>query len=151
MTMTYSEKISEDLKQAMKDRQKDLLETLRAVKTAFTLERSNKGAGSVLTSEEEIRLMQKLIKQRKESAIIYGEQGRQDLADKELLEASFIEAYLPEPMSEADIEAYVANVIRETGATGMKDMGMVMGRATKDLAGRADGKTISGIVRKLLS
>ncbi len=149
--MSYSDKISEDLKQAMKDRQKDLLETLRAVKTAFTLARSDKGAGSVLTEDEELKIMQKLVKQRKELADIYQEQGRKDLADKELLEASFIGAYMPKPMSDADIENYIRNLIHETGASGMQAMGMIMGQATKDLAGKADGKTISGIVRKLLS
>lgn len=149
--MSYSDKISEDLKQAMKDRQKELLETLRAVKTAFTLARSDKGAGSVLTEDEELKIMQKLVKQRKESADIYQEQGRKDLADKELLEASFIGAYMPKPMSDEDIEKYIRNLIREKGASGMQAMGMIMGQATKDLAGKADGKTISGIVRKLLS
>ena len=149
--MSYSEKISDDLMQAMKDKQKDLLEALRAVKTAFTLERSSKGAGSILTSEEEIRIMQKLVKQRKESAAIYSEQGRQDLADKELFEAECIEKYLPEQMSEEQIAEYISGIIRETGASGLKDMGKVMGRATKELAGKADGKTISAIVKKQLS
>ncbi|HYW95862.1 MAG TPA: GatB/YqeY domain-containing protein [Bacteroidales bacterium] len=136
--MSYAEKINDDLKQAMKEKQKDRLEALRAVKTAFTLARSSKGAGSVLTEDEEIKLMQKLVKQRHESAVIYKEQGREELADNELREATFIEAYL-------------RKLVDETGATGMKDMGMVMGRATKELAGKADGKTVSGIVRKLLS
>jgi len=149
--MSYAEKINDDLKQAMKEKQKDRLEALRAVKTAFTLARSSKGAGSVLTEDEEIKLMQKLVKQRHESAVIYKEQGREELADNELREATFIEAYLPEQMSDEDIEAYLRKLVDETGATGMKDMGMVMGRATKELAGKADGKTVSGIVRKLLS
>lgn len=149
--MSYAEKINDDLKQAMKEKQKDKLEALRAVKTAFTLARSSKGAGSVLTEDEEIKLMQKLVKQRHESADIYKEQGRDELADNELREASFIEAYLPEQMSVEDIEAYLRKLIEETEASGMKDMGMVMGRATKELAGKADGKTVSGIVRKLLS
>ncbi len=149
--MTYSDKVSEDLKQAMKDRRKDLLESLRAVKTAFTLARSSKGAGSVLTTDEELKIMQKLVKQRRESADIYQEQGRRELADQELLEASFIEAYLPRQMTVEEIETYVSGLITETGASGMKDMGMIMGRATKELAGRAEGKAISEVVRKLLS
>lgn len=149
--MSYTEKISDDLKQAMKDKQKDRLEALRAVKTAFTLARSSKGAGSVLEDDEALKIMQKLVKQRKESAEIYNEQGRQDLADKELLEAAVIEEYLPQPMSEEELRKYIRNLIIETGATGMQDMGKIMGRATKELAGKADGKTISGIVRELLS
>ncbi len=149
--MSYSDIISEDLKQSMKNREKDKLEALRAVKTAFTLARSSKGANYVLSEDEEIKIMQKLVKQRRESADIYAEQNRQELADKELLEISFIEAYLPEQMSEADIEKYIARLISETGAMGMKDMGIIMGRATKELSGKAEGKIISGIVRKLLS
>jgi uncharacterized protein YqeY len=149
--MTYSERISEDLKAAMKAREKEKLEALRAVKTAFTLARSSKGAGSVLTGDEELRIMQKLVRQRKESADIYRQQNRSDLADSEIFEAEVIESYLPARMSGEELEKYISGLIKKIGASGMQDMGKIMGVATKELAGQADGKIISAIVRKLLS
>jgi uncharacterized protein len=148
--MSFAEKINDDLKQAMLAREKEKLEAIRAVKTAFVLARSDKGAGSVLTEPEEIKIMQKLVKQRKESAAIYMDQNRQDLYDKEMLEATVIEAYLPVKMNEAEIKKIVQKIITETSAQGMKDMGKVMASATKELAGKADGKIISGIVKELL-
>ncbi|MBE0655867.1 MAG: GatB/YqeY domain-containing protein [Bacteroidales bacterium] len=148
--MKYSEKINEDLRQAMKDRQKDKLEALRAVKTAFTLARSDKGAGSELTDEEEIKIMQKLVKQRKESAEIYSGQNRPELADKENVEAEYISEYLPEQMSEEDLTSYLQSLVTRLGASEMRDMGRVMGAATAELSGKADGKDISAVVRKLL-
>ena len=148
--MSYSEKINEDLKLAMLAREKDKLEALRAVKTAFILARSEKGAGSVLTEAEEIRILQKLVKQRKEAADIYQAQNRKDLYEKEVLEASVIETYLPAQMSKEELKTVIASIIQEAGASGIRDMGKVMGIATKELAGKADGKMISEIVRSLL-
>jgi uncharacterized protein YqeY len=148
--MELSEKINEDLKQAMRDKQKDKLEALRAVKTAFTLARTEKSATAELSDEEELKILQKLVKQRKESADIYREQNRPELAEKEEIEAGYISEYLPAQMSEEALTAYLERIIKEMGASGMQDMGKVMGRATTELSGKADGKMISGIVRKLL-
>ena len=149
--MPFKEKIDFDLKQAMLAKQKEKLEAIRAVKTAFVLARSDKGAGSVLTEAEEIKIMQKLVKQRKESAAIYKDQNRLDLYDREMVEAAVIEAYLPAQMDETEIKKIVKRIISETSAQGMKDMGKVMAAASKELAGKADGKVISGIVKELLS
>ncbi|MGC9341820.1 MAG: GatB/YqeY domain-containing protein [Bacteroidales bacterium] len=148
--MKVSDKINEDLKQAMREKQKEKLEALRAVKTAFTLAKTEKTAGTELSDDEELKILQKLVKQRKESAVIYREQNRPELAEKEEAEADYISEYLPEQMSEEKLTAYLENLIKEMGASGMQDMGKVMGRATSDLSGKADGKMISGIVRKLL-
>ena len=148
--MSFSEKINNDLKQAMLAREKEKLEAIRAVKTAFILARSDKGAGSELTEAEEIKILQKLVKQRKDSAAIYSEQNRKDLYEKEMVEAAVIEAYLPAQMSEAEIKTIVQKIIVETGAQGMKDMGKVMGTATMKLAGKAEGKKVSEIVKELL-
>ena len=149
--MEYTEKISADLMKAMLAKEKDKLETLRAVKTAFTLARSEKGVNYVLTEAEELKILQKLVKQRKESAAIYKEQNRPELSEKELLEASIIETYLPAMMDNTELEKYIIRLIAKTGAVGMKDMGKVMGLATKELAGKADGKAISETVKRLLS
>jgi uncharacterized protein len=149
--MSFAEKIDNDIKKTMLAREKEKLEALRAVKTAFVLARTDKGAGSVLTEAEELKILQKLVKQRKESAEIYIAQNRKDLYDKEMLEATVIEAYLPAQMNETEIKKIVQKIISETGAQGIKDMGKVMGLATKELAGKADGKFISGIVKELLS
>jgi hypothetical protein len=148
--MSYSDIINEDLKKAMLAREKDKLEAIRAIKTAFILARSDKGAGSVLEEAEEVKIIQKLLKQRKDSAAIYKEQNRPELCEKELIEAAVIEKYLPAQMSEQDIMGVVKRIISESGASGMKDMGKVMGLTTKELAGKADGKLISGIVKNLL-
>ncbi len=149
--MNYSERINEDLKQAMREKARDKLEALRAVKTAFTLAKTEKPAGSELTEEEELKILQKLVKQRRDSATIYREQGRTDLEMKELTEISVIEEYLPESLSEEEITEYIKKLITETGVADMSGMGLIMGRATKELSGRAEGKTISSIVRSLLS
>jgi uncharacterized protein YqeY len=148
--MSYSEKISNDLKQAMKDRQKDKLEALRAVKTAFTLAKSEKSSDYILTEAEELKILQKLVKQRKDSAAIYKEQNREDLYIKEILEADFIEEYLPAQMSVEEMETVIKAVMEKLGASGMQDMGKVMGLATKELAGKADGRIIAEMVKKLL-
>ncbi len=148
--MTFSNRLDEDIKLAMKAREKEKLEALRAAKTAFMLARTEKGAGSVLTEEEEMKILQRLVKQRRESAAIYKEQNREDLYAVEKNEAEILSSYLPTPLSDAQITAEVKRIISETGASGMQDMGKVMGLATKSLAGKADGKKISEIVRQLL-
>jgi uncharacterized protein YqeY len=149
--MSYSDLINEDIKKAMLAREKDKLEAIRAIKAAFIIARADKGAGSVLDEAEEVKIIQKLVKQRKDSAAIYSEQNRPELAEKELLEAAVIEKYMPAQMSEQDIAVVVKRIITESGAAGMKDMGKVMGLSTKQLAGKADGKMISEIVKKLLA
>jgi uncharacterized protein len=149
--MSYTEKISNDLKQAMKEKQKDKLEALRAVKTAFTLAKSEKSSDYILTEAEELKILQKLVKQRKDSANIYKEQNREDLYAIEIQEAGFIEGYLPAQMSVEEIAEKIKALITKSGAAGMQDMGKVMGMATKELAGKADGKTIADMVKKLLT
>lgn len=148
--MGLQQKVMEEMKAAMKARDSVALESLRAIKSALLLAQTEK-AGTVLSEEDEIKLVQKLVKQRKDSAAIYKEQGREDLAEPELAQVAVIEQFLPEQLGEAAIEKYVAEAIKATGASGMKDMGKVMGRVTQELAGRADGKTISGIVRRKLN
>jgi hypothetical protein len=149
--MKLSEQINQDLKQAMKERQKEKLEALRAVKTAFTLARTEKSSGTELSESEEVKIIQKLVKQRRDSAAIYSEQSRPELADKENKEADIISEYLPEQMSEEELKDYLKELIQKLGASGMQDMGKIMGKATQELSGKADGKMISGIVRGLLS
>ena len=148
--MSLSEKIAADLISAMKSKDKLALEAIRAAKTAFILARSEKGADSVLTSEEELKIIQKLVKQRKESAAIYREQKRPDLYEKEEAEAEVLEKYLPAKMSTEELRKVIAGIISASGAASPSDMGRVMGVATKELAGKADGKEISAIVRELL-
>lgn len=149
--MNLMEKITEDLKSAMKNKEKEKLEAIRAVKTALLLARTESGAGDNMSEEDEIKLLQKLVKQRRESAIEYSKQNREDLATKEIIEADVISTYLPTQMSTEEIEAGVKAVISEVGAAGMKDMGKVMAAASKQFAGRADGKAISEAVKKMLS
>lgn len=148
--MSYTELINEDLKKAMLAREKEKLEAIRAVKSAFLLARTDKGATAVLEEAEEVKIIQKLVKQRKDSAAIYTEQHRPELAEKELFEAAIIEKYLPAQMSEQEIAAAVKQIIAASGASGIKDMGKVMGLATKELAGKADGKMISIVVKQQL-
>jgi uncharacterized protein YqeY len=149
--MNLFDTVSEDIKKAMLAREKDKLDALRAVKAAFQLARTEAGAGGEITPDAELKIVQKLVKQRRDSAEIYQQQNRQDLADKELLEASFIEPYLPAQMSEQDLETALKAIIERIGAKTPSDMGKVMGVATKELSGKADGKAISGKVRELLS
>ncbi len=148
--MTLEQKVMQALKEAMKEKNKDKLDALRAIKSAILLEKT-KGASKTLTEADEMKLLQRLVKQRKESAEIYKQQNRDDLAQVEYNQIAVIESFLPEQMSAEEIEAEVKRIIEETGAESMRDMGKVMGIATKKLAGRADGKTISQIVKKLLS
>ena len=148
--MSLQKQIMEELKMAMKSKDALALQALRAVKSAFLLAKTETGAGDDLTEDQEMKIIQKQVKQRKDSAAIFIEQGRQDLADPELAEIAVLEKFLPEALSEDAIEKVVLETIAKTGAEGMKDMGKVMGMVSKQLAGQADGKTISGIVRKNL-
>ena len=148
--MSLTEKISADLITAMKTKDKNSLEAIRAAKTAFVLARSEKGAASVLSAEEELKIIQKLVKQRRESAAIYKEQNRPDLYEKEVTEADVLEKYLPAKISEEELLRILKVIIERVGAKSPADMGKVMGVATKELAGKADGKEISAIVKQLL-
>jgi len=148
--MSLTEKISADLIAAMKSKDKVALEALRAAKTAYTLARAEKGAESVLTGEEELKIIQKLVKQRRESAAIYKEQNRPDLYEKEVIEADVLEKYLPAKMSEEELTKIIEGIIARVGAKSPSDMGKVMGVAAKELAGKADGKDISAKVKQLL-
>jgi len=149
--MSLQDKVMTAMKEAMKSKDSNALTSLRAIKSAILLAQTETGAKTELTEEDEIKLLQKLVKQRKDSAAIYVEQGRDDLAQPELDQAAVIEQFLPEQMSEAEIAAVVSAIIAKTGAAGMQDMGKVMGMASKELAGKADGKTISTIVKEKLS
>jgi uncharacterized protein YqeY len=149
--MSLTEKISSDLITAMKAKDKVVLEAIRAAKTAFTIARTEKSGDTVLTSEEELKIVQKLVKQRRESAAIYKEQNRPDLYEKEVAEADILEKYLPAKMGEADLEKALKEIIAKVGAKSPADMGKVMGAATKELAGKADGKDISAKVKQLLN
>jgi uncharacterized protein len=149
--MSLQDKVMTEMKAAMRAKDANKLEALRAVKSAILLAQTDAAGKDGLNEDEELKLLQKLVKQRKESAAIYKEQGREDLAQPELDQAAVIEDFLPEQMSEEEIEKEIDNIIAKTGASGMQDMGKVMGMASQELAGRADGKTISGIVRKKLS
>lgn len=148
--MSLTEKIAADLINAMKTKDKVSLEAIRAAKTAFVLARSEKGADSVLSPEEELKIIQKLVKQRRESATIYKEQNRPDLYEKEVSEADVLEKYLPAKMSDEELQNIIKAIIERVGAKSPSDMGKVMGVATKELAGKADGKEISAKVRQLL-
>ena len=143
--------IDQDIKQAMLAKQDVRLRGLRAIKSALLLARTEKGASEDLTEETELRVLQKLIKQRKESADIYQTQNRPDLYKVEVEEMEVIEAYLPKQMDRGEIESYLKELIGRVGATSVKDMGKVMGAANKELAGKADGKTISEVVKQLLA
>jgi hypothetical protein len=148
--MSLYEKIAGDLMAAMKAQDKGILEALRAAKTAFIIAKSEKGADAVLNPEEEIKIIQKLVKQRRESSAIYKEQNRPDLYEKEDAEAAVLERYLPAKMSPAELAEAVRAIITRVGATSPADMGKVMGVASKELAGKADGREISAIVKQLL-
>ena len=149
--MNLQDQIMTEIKAAMRAKDSNKLEALRAVKSAILLAQTDKSGRDGLSEDEELKLLQKLVKQRKESAAIYTEQGREDLAQPELDQAAVIEQFLPAQMSEQEIEKEVDRIIQETDASGLQDMGKVMGAASKELAGKADGKTISVIVRKKLS
>lgn len=146
---TFEQQINADLKAAMKAKDKGRLRTIRAIKSAVLLAKTD-GSGDELTDAKAMKILTKLAKQRKDSLDIYVKQNREDLAAVEREELAVIKAYLPEEMSAEELEATVKAIVEKVGATSMKDMGKVMGIASKQLAGRADGKAISGIVRNLL-
>jgi uncharacterized protein YqeY len=148
--MSLITQVDQDIKQAMLAKQPDRLRGLRAIKSALLLARTEKGAAEELTAEAEIKVLQKLIKQRKESAEIYKTQNRDDLYQIEMEEMKVIEPYLPQQMTRFEIEGYIQELITRLGATSVNEMGKVMGIASKELAGQADGKTISEVVRQLL-
>lgn len=145
------DQISNDIKAAMKARDKVRLETLRNIKKVFLEAKTAPGANDELTDDAAMKILQKLAKQGKESAATYTQQNRQDLADDELAQVSVIEEYLPKPLTDSEIEAIVKEIVTQTGATSMKEMGKVMGMASKQMAGKADGGKISQIVKKLLA
>lgn len=149
--MALFEQISEDIKAAMKARDKVALETLRNVKKVFLEAKTAPGANDTLSDEDALKLMQKLVKQGKDAAQIYVGQNRQDLADEELAQVAVIERYLPKMLSAEELEVAVKQIIEAVGATSMKDMGKVMGTATKQLAGKAEGRAINEMVKKLLA
>ena len=149
--MSLEKQIMDQMKEAMKAKDAVALEALRAIKSGIILAKTESGAKEELSEDEEIKLLQKLVKQRKDSATIYTEQGRADLAEPELAQVAVIEKFLPAQLSEAEVEAAVAQIIAEGGFSGMAAMGQVMGLASKQLAGKADGKTISTVVKKLLA
>ena len=149
--MTLFDQISEDIKSAMKARDKVRLETLRNIKKVFLEAKTAPGANDTLDDADALKIISKLAKQGKETATTYTQAGRQDLADAELAQVEVLESYLPKQLSQEEIEAEVKNIIAEVGATSMKEMGKVMGTASKQLAGKADGRVISEIVKKLLA
>ena len=149
--MSLQTKVMDALKEAMKAKDTIALESLRAIKSAILLAKTEAGAAAELAEEEELKLLQKLVKQRKDSAALYAQQGRNDLAEPELAQVAVIEKFLPKQLSEAEVTEAVKAIIAEVGATPAKDMGKVMGVATKQLAGKTDGKVISAIVKSLLA
>lgn len=149
--MSLEKQIIDDMKVAMRNKDKVTLEAVRAIKSAILLAKTESGAKEELTLADEIKLLSKLKKQRADSAAIYREQNRADLAEPEEAQMAVIEKYLPAQLTEAEITEKVQAIIAQTGAQGMKDMGKVMGMANKAMAGQADGKTISSLVKSLLS
>jgi len=149
--MSLEQKIMGDLKNAMLAKDEKALRSLRAIKAAILLAKTSEGAGGELKEDDEIKLLQKLVKQRKDSLEIFQQQNRTDLAQKEQEEIEIIEKFLPKQLSADDLKSEVSAIISEVGASSPADMGKVMGAATKKLAGKADGKTISTLVKELLS
>jgi len=148
--MEMFDRISNDIKDAMKAKDKVRLETLRNIKKVFLEAKTAPGANDTLTDDVAMKIMQKLVKQGKDSATLYAEQGRADLAEAELAQVAVIETYLPKQMSAEELEAALKTIIAEVGAEGPKDMGKVMGTATKKLSGLAEGRAISAKVKELL-
>ena len=149
--MELFEQINNDIKEAMKARDKVRLETLRNIKKVFLEAKTAPGANDTLTDADALKILQKLAKQGKESANTFMQSNRTDLAEHELEQVSVIDSYLPQPLTEQEIESIVTAIIAETGAQGMKDMGRVMGLASKQMAGKAEGGAISSIAKKLLA
>ena len=149
--MALEQNVNEQLKQAMLAKDEKRLRGLRAIKAAIIIAKTAEGAGGQVSADEEIKMLQKLVKQRKDSLEIYQQQNRADLAQKEQEEIEVIEAFLPKQMSEEELKEALTKIIADTGASSPADMGKVMGAATKQLAGKADGKTISAMVKALLA
>jgi uncharacterized protein len=149
--MTLFEKVSEDIMVAMKAREKEKLEALRNLKKVMIEARTSKGAGSELTEDESLKIIQKLVKQGKESAEIYLAQNRNDLYEEEMSQVKVLEIFLPEQITGDKLTAIIADIIRQTGATSIKDMGKVIGLASRELTGKADGREIAAKVREMLS
>jgi uncharacterized protein len=148
--MSLEVNIMTHMKEAMKAKDSVALEALRAIKSAIILAKTEAGASEGLTEDQEIKMLQRLVKMRKDSATIFTEQNRPDLAEPELAQIAVIEQFLPAQLSEAEVETIVAKIISETGASGIASMGKVMGLASAQIGGQAEGKTISTIVKKLL-
>lgn len=149
--MSLEQKIQAELKTAMLAKDEKTVRSLRAIKAAIILAKTSEGAGGEIKEEDEIKLLQKLVKQRKDSLEIFQQQNRADLAQKEQEEIEVIEKFLPKQLSAEELRLIIANIIAETGASSPADMGKVMGVATKQLAGKADGKAISAVVKELLA
>lgn len=149
--MSLENTINTDIKSAMMAREKDKLEALRAIKAAILLAKTQKGSEGGVSEEEELKILQKLVKQRQESFDIYKGQGRDDMANEELAQLEVIKKYLPEAMSEEEVKAVIQSIIKKTGASSMKDMGKVMGMASKQLAGKADNKSVAGMIKTMLT
>ncbi|HWR95072.1 MAG TPA: GatB/YqeY domain-containing protein [Flavobacterium sp.] len=148
--MSLSTSIMEEMKTAMRAKDAIALEALRAIKSELLLAQTASGSKDEITEADEIKILQKLVKMRKDSAQIYTDQNRPDLAEPELAQIAVIEKFLPAQLSESEIESIISKIISETGATGIASMGKVMGLASAQIGGQAEGKTISGIVKKLL-
>lgn len=149
--MSLELKVQEALKNAMKNKDQAAMRTLRSIKSAILLLKTEKDFNGTITEDQELSMLQKLVKQRKESLEVFTQQGREDLAEKEKEEIAVIEQFLPEQLSEEEVKDIVSQIVEKTGASSMKDMGKVMGMANKELAGRADGKLIASIVKSILA
>lgn len=149
--MSLIDKISESIKIAMREKDSIKLESLRAIKSSLLLSQTEKGKKGEISESEEIQILQKLVKQRRDSAQIYKTQNRNELAELEISQSKYIEEFLPDQISEDELIKIIQSIINKSGASGMKDMGKVMGIASKELLGKADGKTISSLVRTLLN
>lgn len=149
--MGLFEQINEDIKSAMKAKEADKLTALRAVKSELLLLKTSGGGKDKITEQEEIKVLQKMVKQRKDSAEIYKTQNREDLYKKEMTETEYIQVYLPEQLSDEELTKIISGIIDKTGAESMKDMGKVIGTASKELAGKAEGKIIAAKVKELLN
>ena len=150
MIMGLENLINDDMKKAMLSKDAEKLDALRAIKAALLLEKTKEGGSGEIPESVELTLLQKLVKQRKESAAVYLTGNREDLAKKEIFEAGIIEQYLPQQLSDEELMQKIMGIITQTGASSIKDMGKIMGIANKELAGRADGKRVSEIIKKLL-
>jgi uncharacterized protein YqeY len=148
--MSLEDKINQDIKEAMRAKEEARLRTVRAIKAAILLMKTD-GSGEAITAEREIQLLQKMIKQRQDSLLIYQQQNRPDLAQKEEEEMAVLQTYLPAQLSDEELSVRIRTIIAELGASSVKDMGKVMGMATKSLAGQADGRAISAKVKELLA